>query len=108
MPNKLKKKIKDCEQRLATHEFLIGEFYYKSRAFRAAIGRLSELMTKYPEFKKMDFVYYYIADSYFQSKNYDQAQPYFTKLVSDYPNSKLVKKAQEKLRVLEERKKPAK
>ena len=101
-------KIKDCEQRLATHEFLIGEFYYKSRALRAAVSRLSEIMTKYPEFKKMDSVYYYIADSYLQSKNYDQALPYFTKLISDYPNSQLVKKAQEKLKVIEDRKKTAK
>ncbi|HPB58781.1 MAG TPA: outer membrane protein assembly factor BamD [Candidatus Saccharicenans sp.] len=101
-------KIKDCEQRLATHEFLIGEFYYKSKAYRAALSRLSEIITKYPEFKRMDAVYYYIADSYFQTRNYDQALPYFTKLISDYPNSKWVKKAQTKIKMIEERNKAVK
>jgi outer membrane protein assembly factor BamD len=98
-------KIKDCEQRLAEHEFTIGEFYYKSRAYRAALGRLQDILTKYPDFKKMDAVYFYIADSYFQSRNYEAAFPYFTKLVTDYPNSKFVKKAQERLKALEEIKK---
>jgi len=101
-------KIKDCEQRLATHEFLVGEFYYKSKAYRAALSRLSEIITKYPEFKRMDAVYYYIADSYFQTRNYDQALPYFIKLISDYPNSKWVKKAQTKIKMIEERNKTVK
>ncbi len=95
-------KIKDCENRLAEHEFSIGEFYYKTRAYRAAIGRLSDILTKYPEFKKMDAVYYYIGDGYFQSRNYEAALPYFTKLVSDFPNSKFIKKAQERLKAIEE------
>jgi outer membrane protein assembly factor BamD len=101
-------KIKDCEQRLASHEFLIAEFYYKSKAYRAALSRLFEIINKYPEFKRMDAVYYYIADGYFLSRNYDQAEPYFIKLITDYPNSKLVKKAQDKLKTIEARKKTAK
>jgi len=95
-------KIKDCEQRLAEHEFGIGEFYYKSRAYKAAIGRLQDIITKYPDFKKMDALYFYIADSYFNSRNYEAAFPYFTKLVSDYANSKFVKEAQKRLMAIEE------
>lgn len=98
-------KIKDCEQRLAEHEFLIGEFYYKAKAYRAAIGRLQDILTKYPDFKKMDAVYFYIADGYFQSRNYEAAFPYFTKLLSDFPKSKFVRKAQERLKAIEEIKK---
>ncbi|MDD8020406.1 MAG: outer membrane protein assembly factor BamD [Acidobacteriota bacterium] len=101
-------KIKDCEQRLAAHEFLIGEFYYKTKAYRAALSRLSEIITKYPEYKGMDGVYFYLADCYFQVKNYEQALPYFTKLITDYPNSKLVKKAQNKLKIIDQIKKTAK
>ena len=56
----------------------------------------------------MDVVYYYIADSYFQTRNYDQALPYFTKLISDYPNSKLVEKAQARIKAIEEKKKATK
>jgi len=41
----------------------------------------------------MDRVYFFLADSYYQSKRQEQALPYFRKLISDYPDSKLVKKA---------------
>lgn len=98
-------KIKDCEQRLAEHEFLIGQFYYKTKAYKAAIGRLQDILTKYPEYKKMDAVYFYLGDSYFQGKKYDECYPYFTKLVTDYPQSKFVKEAQKRLKFLEERNK---
>ena len=84
--------------------------YAKIGAVKAAISRLSEVMTTYPNYSHMDVVYYYLGDSYFQSKQLDQAVPYFTKLVSDYPKSKLVKKATARLKEIEARKKapPAK
>jgi outer membrane protein assembly factor BamD len=53
----------------------------------------------------MDVVYFYLGESYFQSKVPDQAVPYFTKLVSDYPKSKLVKKATARLKQIEASKK---
>lgn len=95
-------KIKDCEQRLAEHEFLIGQFYYKSKAYRAAVSRLQDVLTRYPDFKKMDAVYFYLGDSYFKGRKYEESYPYFTKLITDYPNSKFVKEAQKRLKLLEE------
>jgi len=101
-------KIKDCEQRLAAHELHVGEFYYKARSYRAAFGRLQEIITKYPEFKRMDAVYFYLADCYFKTKNYEESFPYFTKLVTDFPKSKFVKEAQKRLKLLEQMKKTEK
>lgn len=98
-------KIKDCEQRLAENEFLVGQFYYKSKSYRAAVNRLQDILTKYPEFKKMDAVYFYLADIYLRSKRYDESFPYLTKLVTDFPKSKFVKEAQKRLKFLNERKK---
>ncbi|MGB9893710.1 MAG: outer membrane protein assembly factor BamD [Candidatus Saccharicenans sp.] len=101
-------KIKDCEQRLAAHELHVGQFYYKTRSYRAAFGRLQEILTKYPEFKRMDAVYFYLADCYFKSKKYDESLPYFTKLVTDYPKSKFAKQAQKRLKLIEQLKKTEK
>jgi outer membrane protein assembly factor BamD len=98
-------KIKDCEERLAEHETGIGTQYAKMQVNRAAISRLSEVMTTYPNYSHMDVVYFYLGESYFQSKAPDQAVPYFTKLVSDYPKSKLVKKATARLKQIEASKK---
>jgi outer membrane protein assembly factor BamD len=41
-------KIKDCEERLAEHETGIGTQYAKMQVNRAAISRLSDVMTTYP------------------------------------------------------------
>jgi outer membrane protein assembly factor BamD len=100
-------KIKDCEQRLAVHATDIGVQYAKIGAAKAAVSRLSEVMTTYPNYTRLDVVYFYLGQAYYGSKAFDQAVPYFTKLISDYPNSKLVKKAQARLKEIEARKKPA-
>jgi outer membrane protein assembly factor BamD len=94
-------KIKDCEERLAEHQFLIGSQYLGSRAYKAATSRLAEILTAYPNFSGMDRVYFSLGDAYFLGQKNAEAVPYFTKLVSDYPRSPLVRKAQERLKEIE-------
>jgi len=90
-------KIKDCEERLAEHISEIGRFYYKRSAYEAAVNRLTEIITTFPNFSKMDEVYFYLADSYFKWNKVDQSIPYFAKLISDFPKSKYAEKAQKKM-----------
>lgn len=98
-------KIKDCEERLAEHDFTIGELYYKMGAYKGAVGRLKEILTNFPNYSKMDKVYFYLGDSYLKWNKKDESIPYFTKLISDFPQSKYAQKAQEKLKELEKKKK---
>lgn len=97
-------KISDCEERLATHSLYIGVHYYRVKAFKASINRLVEILTNFPNFSKMDRVYYYLGDSFYKGKALDQSIPYFTKLISDFPKSKFAKKAQKKLKKIEKQK----
>ncbi len=90
-------KIKECEERLAGHETDIALSYHRRRAYRAAISRLSDVMSKYPDFSGLAVVYYYLGDCYFQIRLYDQAFPYFTKVVTDHPGNKLAKTAAKRL-----------
>jgi len=98
-------KILDCEERLAAHTLHIGEHYYRVKAYNASIGRLKEILTSYPNFSKMDIVYYYLADSHYKARFVEQSIPYFTKLISDFPQSKFAKKAKAKLEEIENKKK---
>lgn len=91
-------KIKDCEQRLAEHTFIIGNTYFTQKAYLAAIDRLKEIMTSYPAFTKMDLVYYLLGECYFIIKKYDEAVPYFRKVVSDYAQSRKARTAQDRLK----------
>ncbi len=98
-------KILDCEERLAEHTLHIGVHYYRVKAYNAAISRLTEILTTFPNFSKMDIVYYYLGDSYFKSRLVEQSFPYFTKLISDFPQSKFAKKAKARLEETENKKK---
>ncbi len=42
------KKLRECRQRLAEHEFYVGEFYFKREQYKAAIDRFEYLAKTYP------------------------------------------------------------
>ncbi|MGB8958992.1 MAG: outer membrane protein assembly factor BamD [Candidatus Aminicenantales bacterium] len=94
-------KIHDCEERLAGHGTEIAIGYHDRRGYPAAISRLTEIMNNYPSYSGMDKVYFYLGDSYFMMRQYDQALPFFTKVVSDYSGRKLAKTATQKLAEIE-------
>ena len=91
-------KIRECEERLAEHALSIGKHYHRVKAYKAATSRLGEIVTSYPGYSKMDAVYFYLGDSYFLWNKADESAPYLTKLITDHPKSKFVKKAQERLK----------
>jgi outer membrane protein assembly factor BamD len=41
--------ILKCQQNLAGHEFYVGEFYYKSKHYKAALSRFTAVVTQYPD-----------------------------------------------------------
>ncbi len=100
--------IKDCEERLAAHELGIARHYHKVYAFSASTTRLLGILTEYPAFSEMEEVYYYLADSYYLWGQAEKSVPFFTKVISDYPQSKLAKKAQERLNEIKARPKEKK
>jgi outer membrane protein assembly factor BamD len=94
-------KIKQCEERLALHGADIAISYYQRRAYRAAISRLSEIMTTYPDYSRLDEIYFYLGDCHFMMRQYDQALPFFTKVVTDYAGRRLAKTATKRLAEIE-------
>ncbi len=91
------KQISECEERLAVHSYGIGYHYYRRKSYRASTSRLTEILTNFPSYSRMDEVYFYLADSYYKWKKTEESIPYFTKLVTDYPESKYAEKAQDRL-----------
>jgi outer membrane protein assembly factor BamD len=98
-------KVKACEERLASHNFEIAHGYYKRKALRAAISRLTEVMNQYPNFSGLDRVYFTLGDCYFLSNAWDQAVPYFSKVITDYPGRKTAALAAKRLAEIERLKK---
>ena len=96
-----REKILECEDKLAEHSLAIAEHYYRVKAYKAAINRLTEVLTEYPSFSQMDKAYYFLADAYISANLIDQGTPYFRKLISDYPSSKYAIKAKAKMDEIE-------
>ena len=62
-----------------------------------------EILTAYPNFSKMDKVYFILGDSYFKWNRLEEATPYFRKLITDYPESKFTKKALKRMEEIEKK-----
>ncbi len=96
-----REKIKDCEERLAAHTLTIGIHYYKVYALKASTTRLIGILTEYPYFSKMDKVYFFLGDSYFRWNKFEEASPYLRKLITDFPESKYIKRATKRMQEIE-------
>jgi outer membrane protein assembly factor BamD len=62
-PNALKveKHINDCLKSLAGHELYIGQFYYKTKRYKAALHRFKAVVSKYPDVGLHQKAMHYIA-----------------------------------------------
>ncbi len=91
-------RVARCRDIIARYEFLVGQFYFKRQAWQGAIGRLEGLLRDYPEFAQEAQVLYMLALSYQALGKRDRAWEYFKALREKYPDSRLAKKVEEKLR----------
>lgn len=54
--------IARCLRDLADHEFYVGEFYFKTKHYEAALDRFQVLEQEYPQYQKMGRVKRYISE----------------------------------------------
>lgn len=52
--------ILKCQQTLADHEFYIGEYYFKTKRYQAALDRFAAIQEEYPDYPKMPKVKEYV------------------------------------------------
>jgi outer membrane protein assembly factor BamD len=90
-------KIEKCKNVIAEYEFNVAEFYYKKGSYNAAIGRLENLLSKFPGYKKEPEVLSYLANSYKNIGNKEKAIEYLNTLISKYPNHKTTSAAKKEL-----------
>jgi outer membrane protein assembly factor BamD len=74
-------------QKLADRELYVGEFYYRSAQYNAAIVRLEYLLAKYPNAKGLDKALLYLALSYRELGNQTKSDIYLNRLQTEYSKS---------------------
>ncbi|HZS45868.1 MAG TPA: outer membrane protein assembly factor BamD [Blastocatellia bacterium] len=94
-----------------------GEFYIKNRkAYKAGIDRLEEVVATYPEYSRMDLVYYWLGIAYTglsnqaekankkdeAAKNRAVAVKYYKQLLKEFPEGELTADTKKALKALGE------
>lgn len=99
-------RLNEVQDNLGLHNLFVANYYYvkavdqKGAGLKGAQSRFREILDKYPNFKFMDEVLFKTAVTYQIEEETDQAAKYFSRLVSDYPNSEYVAKAKEQLQLI--------
>jgi len=85
-------KIKGLTQQKAEYQFNVGYFYYKKKAYPAAIARFATLLETGLPGEVTEKTLYYIGLSYDRNGNTKMAQSAFQRLKSEYADSPYNKK----------------
>ncbi len=84
-------------EKFAAHNLDVARQYYKRKAWSGTKDRLEEVLAEYPEFTKIDEVYYLLGSCYVKLGDEKLARELFKKLLDERPDSSFAKRAQEEL-----------
>lgn len=85
--------IDAAEANLAEHDFQVGRFYFKRRAWLAASERFRSILDRYPRYREREKLYYHLGQTLLRMNNDAEAQIYLGKLVRDFPNGRYAAEA---------------
>ncbi len=77
---------------LAEHEYLVGRFYYRRKAWTASKGRLEGIVGVFPDYASMDRVLYELGLVERRLGNEEKAQASWQRLTRDFPKSQFARK----------------
>jgi len=95
--------VRNIQESLAEHEFVVGNFYWRRDMNPAAANRLGALVDQYPLYSKAGEALYEAGDSYTKMgpRFRKEAGEMFARVVREYPLSKRAEDAKKRLEHLE-------
>ena len=94
---KAEQDLRDVQEVLAEGNFRVANFYYIRGAYRAAGARLLELTNRYPLYSQADQANWMLGQIYEKGEHNDIAARYYSRILKDYPLSRLAGDAKDKL-----------
>ena len=96
-------RLRNIQESLAEHEFVVGNFYWRRDMNPAAANRLNALADQYPLYSKAGESLYEAGDSYSKMgpRFRQKAGDMFARIVRDYPLSERAEDAKRRLQDLE-------
>jgi outer membrane protein assembly factor BamD len=95
--------LRNIQEVLAEHEFVVGDMYHRKGSYAAASNRLQALTDHFPLYSKADEALWNLGDSYSKMgpRFRDRAGQSYARIVRDYPLSSLAEEAKRKLKAME-------
>ena len=96
-------RLRDIQESLAEHEFVVGDFYWRREMNPAAANRLNALVDQFPLYSKAGDALYEAGDAYSKMgpRFRKQTGDMFGRVVRDYPLSARAKEAKARLEDME-------
>lgn len=81
-------------EKIGRRHLYIGNFYYRTGEYKAAIPRLMEILQNYPETGSLDTIAYQVVRANLQLGQFDAAKAIFGKMDQAFPGSDWTKRAE--------------
>ena len=96
-------RVRDIQESLAEHEFVVGNFYWRRDMNPAAANRLNAVVDQFPLYSKADEALYEAGDSYTKMgpRYRKEAADMFQRIARDYPLSERAEDAKKRLEDME-------
>jgi len=92
-----KKIINDVARRLAKHEIYVADFYEKRDKWQAVVGRLENVVNKYPGVGYDEQALFRLHDAYLKLKDPQRAQEALQKIIERFPGTEAAERAKKML-----------
>jgi outer membrane protein assembly factor BamD len=93
----VEQRLREVQEVIAEGDYRVANFYYIRQVNGAAAARLIELSNRYPLYSQADRVNWILGTLYEKSERGDIGAQYYSRIVKDYPLSKLVDDAKARL-----------
>lgn len=93
-------RIREVRDRLAAHEFVIGDFYLRYRYPAAAVTRFESLLETFPDYTERDKVLFHLGLAYSKARRPDlvaKAGDAFERLREEHPDSRWIEEIPDEL-----------
>lgn len=80
-------KIRACRDKQLQYELYIGTFYYRTKAYNAAIGRYEGALYSFYDLPRTDETLFKLGRAYLAGGQKDKVRDVFSRLLKDYPKS---------------------
>ncbi len=95
--SRVKRRLREVQEVLAQGDYKIARFYFMRNSIPAARSRFQEIVDLYPNFSQGDQALWYLGQSLERSRKPNDAIPYYSRIITEFPLSPRVEPAKEKL-----------